>query len=84
MSALAEEIQTAVDQATKPLRAEVAELAALLRESIKGNEAPYLTIHEVAKIMSCSEKTVRRNYCQGQYDIKRSGGKILIPRAAVL
>ncbi|MBL1435666.1 MAG: helix-turn-helix domain-containing protein [Rhodobacteraceae bacterium] len=84
MSALAEEIQTAVNQATEPLRAQVAELAALLRASIKGNEAPFLTVHEVAEILSCSEKTVRRNYCQGQYNIKRSGGKILIPRAALL
>lgn len=84
MSALAEEIQTAVDHATKPLRAEVAELSALLRASIKGNEKPFLTVQEVAEILSCSEKTVRRNYCQGQCDIKRSGSKILIPRSALL
>ncbi|NOR64286.1 MAG: hypothetical protein GQ535_17590 [Rhodobacteraceae bacterium] len=40
-------------------------------------------MQEASEILSCSEKTVRRNYCQGQCDIKRSGGKILIPRAAL-
>lgn len=84
MSALSAEIEQAVSVATEPLRVQLSELTDLLRKTIEGNQSPFVTVQEAAEILSCSEKTILRKFTKGQYEIKRTGRKILIPRDAVL
>ena len=75
-----EEIKSAVAEATRPMQAEIAGLRKLLEIALSANQAQYLSVDEAAKQLGVSAKTIRRRIQSGEFEVKRIGQKILIPR----
>ncbi len=78
MSALQDEIKTAVQAATAPLFREISALRKLIEQDRDASLPEFMTVKQAADFLSCSEKTVHR-YCEtGRLEVKRLGRKKLI------
>ncbi len=84
MSALQNEIKTAIQETTQPLERRLADMQHLLEKSLKSTQKPFVTVDEAAELTGQSTRTIRRKVHAGMIEAKRMGRKILIDREALL